>query len=685
MNTMKKILLLSIFCFSFCCWGQDSQSCDTALEVTAGLHTVDAVDGEVPTVICTTSTTNVASNGKWFLYTNTTSEDIFLTVSSDLEVNSGGDTRFHVYLGDCDNLTCVTGDDDAGNIGSGFLSVASFSAVAGESYYIAWDDRWSPAGFDFEITEESAPPPGQISFVPQSVSTSGISRALVDMNGDFLDDLVSISSTNININYQLEAGGFNNVDITTTDADNTPSWSLAAGDFDRNGFNDLLYGGGSGVTFMRANDDGTAFTEISGNEFVFSQRSNFIDLNNDGHLDAFVCHDVEPNVYYINDGNGDLEYFQGADPDGIPSGLGLVANGGNYGTVWIDYDNDRDMDLFIAKCRGGATEAKINELHRNNGDGTYTNVAGDTGVNLADPVQTWSSAWGDYDNDGDMDGYIGASSTSDGPTKYMRNNGDGTFTDISGSVDLSDTPIGIENAPADFDNDGHIDILSNGVLLLNDGDGLSFTIISANVPQSGSLGDANNDGFIDIFSNGLFLNSGNDNNWLKVVTIGQESNINGIGARIEVTTSNLGTQIRDVRSGEGFRYMSTLNAHFGLGQEEEIESVTVFWPSGNISVIDNPNINETLIVNEEDALSLEDASAQNSFSVFPNPSSDVINVDATYSLEDAIYSIFNAEGKRVLNGKLKNGAIDIQKLPIGTYFVRLISNGKISVQTIIKK
>jgi len=76
-----------------------------------------------------------------------------------------------------------------------------------------------------------------------------------------------------------------------------------------------------------------------------SERSNFVDLNNDGHLDAFVCHDVAPNVYYINDGNGDLDFFQSADPDGISSGFGLVFNGGNYGTVWIDYDNDWGIDL----------------------------------------------------------------------------------------------------------------------------------------------------------------------------------------------------------------------------------------------------------------------------------------------------------------------------------------------------
>ena len=64
--------------------------------------------------------------------------------------------------------------------------------------------------------------------------------------------------------------------------------------------------------------------------------------------------------------------------------------------------------------------------------------------------------------------------------------------------------------------------------------------------------------------------------WLKIYTIGVQSNRNGIGARIEITTSGLGTQIRDVRSGEGFRYMGSLNTHFGIGSDTSITSVNRF-------------------------------------------------------------------------------------------------------------
>ncbi|MCB0457868.1 MAG: VCBS repeat-containing protein [Flavobacteriaceae bacterium] len=338
----------------------------------------------------------------------------------------------------------------------------------------------------------------QVTFTPATpFATSYTNRAVVDMNGDFLDDVVSVNSTHIQIFYQQPGGTFNEVNITTTPADNTPSWSLAAGDYDDNGYTDLLYGGGNGVTFMRANNDGTAFTEISYPEYVFSQRSNFVDINNDGHLDAFVCHDVAPNVYFLNDGDGNLTFHQG--------GIGDYPTGGHYGSVWIDYDNDGDMDMFNAKCNVGGqlNDRSADRLHNNDGTGVFTEVALEAG--LYDEMQTWSSAWADYDNDGYMDVFVGSSS-SGAPHKLKRNNGDGTFTDISAGTGINAlTAVGIENCTYDFNNDGYPDILSNGNLLLNNGD-LTFTLYSNVLPSdNGSLGDLNNDGFIDAIAVGDWM------------------------------------------------------------------------------------------------------------------------------------------------------------------------------------
>ena len=705
---MKKLIFFVALCLiSYSSYAQDSigDSCENPIEIGPGTHSVDSINGEHYSANCSEYD---AANGnlEWYIYTP--SDDYLTTITADLEVNYDLDTRVHVYQGSCDDLVCVAGDDDSGE---GYLSVTSFYAYVGQSYYIAWDDRWQNESFEFQLIENDPPPPPPFDFTIASVSTSGSERGLVDMNNDKLDDLVSIQTTSINIHYQLEEGGFNPVSIETSYADNTPSWSMAAGDFDRNGYNDLLYGGGNGVTFMQANSDGTSYTEISGSEYVFSQRSNFVDINNDGHLDAFVCHDVQPTVYYINDGNGVLEFFQGPNDEGISSGIGGVAydlapypgvqEGGNYGSVWIDYDNDRDIDMFIAKCRGGSVQWKNNELWRNNGDGTFSNVADVSGYyqgfypdgghsnesNLGDPVQTWSSAWGDFNNDGFMDVYVGASATGDGGHKLMKNNGDGTFTDVTSGSGAEEAPWGIENNSADVDNDGYIDILTNGGILLNNGD-FTFTLYTADAPGPGAIGDANNDGFVDVFNGtNLYLQEGNNgNNWLKIATHGVTSNINGIGARIEINSPGIGTQIRDVMSGTGFRYMSSLNTHFGIGSDSSVNSITVYWPSGTVDVINNPGINTTIHVAEGETLSLENSFIEDLI-LYPNPVRNTLTIGSSLNLDQSIISVFDIAGRRVMNYRLVNGinSVNVSELSVGEYILRVITKeGQMSSQKFIK-
>ena len=705
-TNMKKTFLLTIIFMlvSISHYSQSGSSCDDAIEITAGTYTVDGINGASYEANCTEYD---AANGELQWYSYTPSQDFLVTISTDYAVNSGLDTRFHVYGGDCENLQCVGGDDDSGD---GYLSQSSFNAYSGNTYFIAWDDRWGTEEFEFTLEENDPQPPAPFDFTPINVNSVGSERGLVDMNGDGLDDLVSIQSSNINLLIQTETG-FDEVNISTDQADYTPSWSMAAGDFDRNGYNDLLYGGGSGVTFMRANDNGTAYTEISGNEYVFSQRSNFVDINNDGHLDAFVCHDVQPTVYYINDGSGNLQFFQGPNEDGVPSGIGGVEyalspypgeqEGGNYASTWVDFDNDRDIDLFIAKCRGGNIQWKYNELWRNNGDGTFSNIADVTGYyngfypdgghdnssNLGDPVQTWSSAWGDFDNDGNMDVYVGASATGDGGHKLMQNNGDGTFTDRTSGSGVEGAPYGIENNSGDFNNDGYIDIISNGSILLNDGD-FTFTQYDGGVPGPGGIGDANNDGFLDVFNgSNLYQNSSNGNNWLKIMTIGTTSNINGIGARIEITSSSIGTQIRDVQSGTGFRYMSSLNTYFGLGEDTSISTLTVYWPSGTVDVLNNISVNQTLEITEGQTLSAQ-VTELNQIIVFPNPANDYVEIKSDYNLEDAIISLFDLNGRRVINYKNTGASnlVDLSSLSVGEYILRVISSeGGIYSTKILKR
>ena len=669
---MRKITL-SFLCCLISSLGFSQDDCASAIAITEGIYTVDAIDGtEVPSPICAANGGG-ATAGEWYTYT--AQENLGLTITTDLSQNQNqdpqADTRFHVYTGTCGDLVCRSGDDDAG---TGFLSIAQFNVEAGTTYYIAFDNKWNSSGFDFQIIEGAviAEPETIITFTSTSSETDGTQRALVDMNGDYLDDIVSISTTNVNIRYQQTSGDFTTANIETTSAENSPSWSLSAGDIDGNGYNDLLYGGASGVTFMIANDTGTGFSQISGSEYVFSQRSNFVDINNDGHLDAFVCHDVEPNVYYINDGNGNLTFNQG--------GLGDTVNGGNYGSIWIDYDNDRDMDLFIAKCRGGNSGANINQLHENDGSGNFTEVS--SAMNLADPVQTWSSAWGDFDNDGDMDAFIGASSFTNGGHKFMRND-ESTFTDVitgTGLENFEDTDI--EYVTHDFDNNGYLDIYSgSGNFFFNNGD-MTFTQQIVNF-GAGPIGDLNNDGFLDILSGNIYMNDGNDNNWLKITTEGVQSNWNGIGARIEIQSA-MGSQMRDIRSGDGFRYMSSLNAHFGIGTDTEIESVTIYWPSGIVDTILNPTINETLFVQEGQTLSIKDNNALQ-LNVYPNPTHQYLYVEGLQNdTKNASLQIVDVQGKQVNNVKLNSNRVDVSQLSNGIYFATITINNQSQTLKFVK-
>ena len=268
----------------------------------------------------------------------------------------------------------------------------------------------------------------------------------------------------------------------------------------------------------------------------------------------------------------------------------------------------------------------------------------------------------------------------------MQNNGDGTFTDRTSGSGVENAPFGIENDSGDFNNDGYIDVLSNGSILLNNGD-FTFTLYEGGVPGPGAIGDANNDGFLDVFNgNNLYQNNPNGNNWLKVVTIGTTSNINGIGARVEITSA-LGTQIRDVQSGTGFRYMGSLNTYFGLGENTNISTLTIYWPSGTVDVMNNVSVNQSLVITEGQTLSTE-ISSLNQINVFPNPAINSIEIKSDYSLENAIISVFDLNGRRVLNYKNVGGSnlVDLSSLSIGEYILRVISfEGNIYSTKVLKR
>ncbi len=683
---MKKITLFIIL-FFICYFSSAQNNCATALPITAGLHVVSVIDGtDIPTPICALNG-NVGANGKGEWYSYTPTQNYTVTVTTNLPQNTPTvDTRFHVYTGTCGNLICHSGNDDTS--ASNFSSTAVFNVLGGTTYIIAFDNKWTSNGFIFQLTEGTFVPPitQRISYTTQSIPTvnSTYNLGVVDMNGDRKDDIVGVSSNNLKIHYQGTNGTFTNTQFPITGFSNMPSWSLAAGDYNKDGFNDLILGGQQGVTFWKSNATGTAYTNESFSQYVFCQRTNFVDLNNDGNLDAFSCHDVDPNVYFMNNGSGVLTFYQSGISPGATT-MGIHPEGGNYGSIFIDYDNDGDQDLYIAKCRGGSGTAKFNELHRNNGDGTFTDVS--VASNLYDPVQTWSAAWADFDNDGDLDVVVGASSTTDGSHKFMRNNGDGTFTNITqGSGWDTNTSTNIEHVAHDFDNDGFVDVLGGGnKIMFNLGDG-TFTSQSYPSISVGGIGDLNNDGFLD-FLNGNTVRYAvpNSNNWVKVSLEGVTSNSYGIGARVEIY-GTWGKQIREIHSGDGFKFMSSLNAHFGIGTATAISKIAVIWPSGIIDVINNPVINTTVHVVENSSTLKNQTISKTAFTVYPNPVKNILNISSNESLSMLDVEVYDLTGKLFLATSLVNNSINVETLSAGSYILILKDdNGKKFVHKFLKE
>jgi|GEM_PF-3593068 len=452
---------------------------------------------------------------------------------------------------------------------------------------------------------------------------SGTPMAVVDMNGDRRDDIVRFHDGKfLNVEYQAAPGGvFGHHYHGAVPGSTVLFWGVCVADVDENGYADIVVGdvgGWKGHHLLKANETGTAFTTVTAltPTVDISQSGIFADLDNDGWLDLFACNDSDDNYKWRNTGGGNFVWQNTL----LPTDLGSkAANEGNYGIVGTDYDNDGDVDYYLSKCRQGQPSptslSRINRLFRNNGDGTYTDVVGARG--LASGDQSWAAEFLDVDNDGDMDCFLlnhESSSDNSGASRLFQNDGNGNFSDITtaaglaGEVDFH----GLQVVGRDFNNDGWVDVLVGGInngtygYYQNDGDG-TFTADNTilkyanltTVPRihSFAVGDLNHDGFQDVYAGRgygfghpgisgdlLLFNEGNSNGFLSVLLLGEQSNIHGVGARIEAH-GPWGIQSREVRGGESYGIMNSYHTHFGLGTASEVTRLKVRWPSGVVDDI----------------------------------------------------------------------------------------------------
>lgn len=436
---------------------------------------------------------------------------------------------------------------------------------------------------------------------------SDVVIAVSDLNGDNLDDLIRLKKgRELEIQYQQADGSF--VKVKGGEISDKIQASICVADLDGDQINDFMTGGFyDGLKVFRYQNGTYAPQQLPTSEFEV-QGANFADIDADGDLDAFVCNDKGTSYIWRNDGGGVFE----KDNTLINFDLHPARNGGNYSSMWTDFDDDGDLDLYLSKCFPNATASdpqRINQLFVNDGNNNYTEQGLAHG--LASSEQSWTADFQDIDNDGDLDCFV---VNHYSPSQLFENLGNGNFKDITPSSLLNVQNNHLQGILRDFDSDGWVDILLAG----NDGHEIfhnlkdktfsrSTQLFEDYLMSSYAVGDLNHDGYLDIYSSSsddfysdvLWTNHLTANSFLAINLEGTLSNYNAVGARVELY-GPWGVQVREVRSGEGYGIQNTFVQYFGMDKIDKADSLVIRWPqpSNRVDVFLDVKANQFLQIIE---------------------------------------------------------------------------------------
>lgn len=444
---------------------------------------------------------------------------------------------------------------------------------------------------------------------------SGNSICVADMNNDGLDDIVKMDQSDVLVvQLQNQNGTFTHYNLGTITG-GTNVWGMAVADVDHNGWKDVATGTNGTMYLVKLSWSGSTITKTQTTLAMsyFVQNITFGDIDNDGWADLMVCDDVDYMKVYKNN-SGTMAITTTLINTEINPGMtysGDPYDSGNYGSVWLDFDNDGDLDLYIAHCRQSASSStdqrRRDRLFVNNGSNVYSEQAATYGIEVTNFRQTWTTSFQDIDNDGDFDILM---MNHSGPSQILENDGTGHFTDITATTGFNWNNDGICSIMEDFDNDGYVDILMAGGgggdsywMYRNNGDKTFTAITGSFASQTNGMlafatGDLNHDGRIDVMASYgnvyntptttndvLFMNSTNNSNHFITFDLrGTASNDGAIGARVTITGS-FGTQIREVRAGETYGTGNSFHLHFGLGAATTITSAVIDWPAGGTTTL----------------------------------------------------------------------------------------------------
>jgi hypothetical protein len=429
----------------------------------------------------------------------------------------------------------------------------------------------------------------------------------------------------------------------------------AVGDFDNDGFDDLLVTNYGSVILYHNNRNGT-FTDVTGKAGLKTEgwmsSAGFFDYDNDGKLDLFICRYLDwsfsKNIYCGSRVEGGRSYCH---PDNFkPIGSYLFHNNGDgtftdvsakskigttpgkgLGVAFADFNGDGRLDISVAN------DSFQQFLFLNNGDGTFTENGLTAGIGYTDEGKSFAGMGTDAaDVDGDGKPDIVTTALSNETYAYFHNNGDGTFsydTNVSRLGEASRLLGGWGMRIFDYDNDGWRDLFfANShvmdnihkmqphlqylepLLLLRQVNG-KFVDVSAQsgkvfaekwASRGAAFGDLDNDGDIDVVvatcggpAYILRNDGGNENNWIALDLRGTKSNRDGIGARVKLTADSGRVQYGMATTTASYQSAQDRRVFFGLGGEKGIREIEISWPSGVKQVLPRPEIRKLLTIVEK--------------------------------------------------------------------------------------
>ncbi|MDR3622159.1 MAG: FG-GAP-like repeat-containing protein [Paludisphaera borealis] len=440
-------------------------------------------------------------------------------------------------------------------------------------------------------------------------------------------------------------GTFEDVSDSAGLADQVLSLNACHADYDNNGDLDILMLRGGWETPRRMSllrnkrggfEDATLAAGLG--EPIASQAAGWADYDNDGLVDLYVAGEFDPGRpdprnrgrLYHNKGDGAFE--------NVAVAAGVTNDRFGKGVAWGDYDDDGFPDLYVSNL------GQPNRLYRNNGDGTFLDVA--SALRVAEPIDSFACWFWDFDNDGRLDLWVnpnratltevikdqlGMATTGERPRLYRNVGRAEGFRDVTAEVGLDRVVLPMGSNFGDLDNNGFLDIyLGTGRpsysylmpnLMFRNVDGRRFEDVTAATGtghlQKGhgvAFADWDRDGDLDLFveaggaapgdraHNVLFQNPGHGRHWLTVKLIGTKTNRAALGAKIRVdlpaADGVIVSRHRRITAGSSFGG-NPLACTISLGAAETIKTLEVTWPTSSTrQTLHNPPIDRSVEITE---------------------------------------------------------------------------------------